>query len=262
MWNDKKTSNDQNRVMITTSVSPVLKAKIEAEAKENEMNISKYVAHVLGMYEENQNLVLELRQTIRELESDLQGFKKKPKAIEPDMVEAIVGISDMLNEVRTLQKEMQEQVSYLYLNQPSDLQERIEELEQELEEIREEQMSAEDEEETEGEEAEQAYDEEADKGTWEETYRKITRDLRLQIIDLEKSKETDCIKFQRAGEKAMAKIAMHQFGQVVDLVAKDYTFSKSIKKKMWAVFRGMPKRGEAWDLVENPYSVVKVETKR
>lgn len=241
---------------VTIRITGTTLARLSAEARETDMKLSQLVADIVETGEDIQTELLSLRQQVRDLEGELKYARKQPPSLNDEGAEAIIGISDALNEMRQVQNEMQEQLRELYDNQPQDLKDRIEELEQELDEIREEQMYANDEDEEEVDE-DNEENEEDDKQETIEAYKSIVSNLRQDILALEKRKETDCAKFQKLGEEAMAQIAMHQFGQVVSLVAQDYTWKESIKKKMWATFRGLPKPNEAWDLVKNPYAKIK-----
>jgi hypothetical protein len=83
-------------------------------------------------------------------------------------------------------------------------------------------------------------------------YESVIAELNSELATLRK---LDCAQSQRAGEEAIVKMAIERFTQVVDLIAKDYWNPDKIKKAMWAQFRGLPDKKDAWNLVINPYAV-------
>jgi chromosome segregation ATPase len=243
-----------NTVGISAKVSAGVKAKLLNEAKEQGLTLSQYIAHVLSIEGENQKEVLTLRAKVRDLETKVQ---TKHQAFTQEAVnsnlDVMIGLQDTL-------ADMQGQLQALYDNQPQDLKDRIAELEDELDDARLELADYEnnaeevEEEEDDKEEVEDEEEEEAEAPT---SQTRIIAELCGKMNEMRKQHGTNCTQSQSAGEEAIVKMAIERFTQVVNLIAKDYTWKDKIKKTMWAQFRGLPDKKHAWNLVINPYAEVK-----
>lgn len=249
MDKDSYFDSANNTVSISAKVSAGLKAKLLNEAKEQGMTFSQYIAHVLSIEGENQKEVLTLRAKVRELETKVQA---KQQAFTQ---EAVNGNLDIMIGVQDTLADMQGQLQALYDNQPQDLKDRIAELEGELDDARLELADYENnaEEVEEADDEEEVEDEEEAEAPTSQT--SVIAELCGKMNEMRKQHGTNCTQSQRAGEEAIVKMAIERFTQVVDLIAKDYTWKDKIKKAMWAQFRGLPDRKDAWNLVINPYAV-------